>query len=874
MNSKFFGIQISNNKNFEEIPQLIFSNYQCKIVNNILQVELTQRFQDQNISDSQLNSQHSSNEAIYYLPINQNICLESFQATINGKTTKGVVKKINEAKNLYQRGLEEGNVVGYCEKKIFQREVGECLEIKLGNIPEKFCIDIKLKYSQQLCVILNTFYQVDLSLVLKESNEQINQNSFILDLLCSQKINFYKNFGVAVNVQQVDENHTAFYTNQLQRSQKQLLQEGINIVQFKLIYQFENMHIPQVLYGACESLVHIMKDDQSNKQVDVQNNSFMISFIPDFNQKFKSQINDAVVQSIEQNQNIFSEEYLNSFNQQMIDQTGSSKCEFVFLLDRSGSMSGQSIQNAIEALILFIKSLPTDSYFNIYSFGSQFSKLFEESQKYSNENVEFALAEVETYTANYGGTNLYEPLNDIFNQKFVKGYGRQIYILTDGQIEKKENVMHLIQSNNISNRVHAIGIGQYVDKDLVIQSATSGKGYHVLVTDQTLIQSSIINILQNSISPILEDSGIQLDSLNEEDKSVKISYFDTSINQNIEKILILEPQDAHKYDSDLNKTVFKLGIHQKLCQLSNILKTKNQILSQEEHILQLVNESIEHQILTSYTSYFCEIEQITDEKRVQYFVEKYQPQNNPKIEVQYCRNKLNRKKKTQNSTICDKFCPQSSLETSRGKSRDRERDKKRKLSDDDDDDDDQNKKTNESKYLSSNYKESMSTQNNNNVYHQRSFNQNQNSYYCFYGYNSKQDNFNNQKAGLVNMQSNLQIDSFSQDHSQKKGCLDLQNIIKQVTVEGMWRFNQQIVSEITNCTNETLEDTIKLFQQKDFFMTILMIWVLENYFQKEKQQWQMIVNKSNKFMQQQITDHQQLEQLKQKVSKICKIPLA
>jgi len=49
-------------------------------------------------------------------------------------------------------------------------------------------------------------------------------------------------------------------------------------------------------------------------------------------------------------------------------------------------MGGTRIEKAKEALILCLKSLPINSFFNVYSFGNNFISLYKESVKYE-ENI-------------------------------------------------------------------------------------------------------------------------------------------------------------------------------------------------------------------------------------------------------------------------------------------------------------------------------------------------------------------------------------------------------------------------------------------------------------------------------------------------------
>ena len=48
---------------------------------------------------------------------------------------------------------------------------------------------------------------------------------------------------------------------------------------------------------------------------------------------------------------------------------------FIFIVDRSGSMSGETIVTTVEALKLFVQSLPAGCMFDIISFGSNYESM-------------------------------------------------------------------------------------------------------------------------------------------------------------------------------------------------------------------------------------------------------------------------------------------------------------------------------------------------------------------------------------------------------------------------------------------------------------------------------------------------------------------
>lgn len=84
----------------------------------------------------------------------------------------------------------------------------------------------------------------------------------------------------------------------------------------------------------------------------------------------------------------------------------------IFFLDQSNSMEGSKIDFAKQALQIFIKSLPPESMFNIYGFGSKWNKLYKEFQLISEQTLKNCQDKICQLQGNMGSTFLLGALKD------------------------------------------------------------------------------------------------------------------------------------------------------------------------------------------------------------------------------------------------------------------------------------------------------------------------------------------------------------------------------------------------------------------------------------------------------------------------------
>ena len=189
-------------------------------------------------------------------------------------------------------------------------------------------------------------------------------------------------------------------------------------------------------------------------------------------------------------------------------------CEFVFVVDCSGSMSGDRIDKAREAMRVFIQSLPEDCYFNIVRFGTSYQILNRKSVQYNDKTLKSAKDYIEgSVHADLGGTEILEPLKKVLAWKYEKGYERQILILTDGAVSNTENVIQTIKNrpNKDRCRVFSLGIGDGVSRELVTGMAVAGDGIQLFCTTHEPMREKVIRMLSCACSNRSEISCVEME---------------------------------------------------------------------------------------------------------------------------------------------------------------------------------------------------------------------------------------------------------------------------------------------------------------------------------------------------------------------------
>ncbi|KAJ6476339.1 von Willebrand factor type A domain-containing protein [Mycena sanguinolenta] len=193
-----------------------------------------------------------------------------------------------------------------------------------------------------------------------------------------------------------------------------------------------------------------------------------------------------------------------------------SRQEFVFMVDRSGSMGGKRIEAARKALVVMLRALPhEDALFQIVSFGNRSTSLWPHGSKpYNQETLEEATRHVDSMKADYGGTEIAAALQNCFATRKMDR-PLSLLVLTDGDAWALDRVLGEVRGavekapKDAYVRVSVLGIGNSASTAMCEGMARVGNGVCMMVREEeTSFTGKIARMLKAAKMPPISNISV------------------------------------------------------------------------------------------------------------------------------------------------------------------------------------------------------------------------------------------------------------------------------------------------------------------------------------------------------------------------------
>ena len=470
----------------------------------LINSELNEFYAKTNITQYYKNFSQNPIELILKFPYNSSIQFSKFTLEMNNKKVVSKVLDKEKAEEKYNDAIANGNV------GVISSIKDKFIKVNIGNISGGELIKLTTEFIQ----FLNTEDMSYCFTVMKNFPEFCTKDNKIklfriqanINLKTHSKITRLITHGFLKSLEKKFYND---YTQcKLYYTSSNNTQEEFNKKEFKILFRTISMNNMNLI-----------------TQYDPAKDETSCIFNMVYN---KSNINIPLLEKPDTSDN---ENYIQLYQKDIIN---SNPSLFIFLIDQSGSMSGLPMNLVKESLIFFLQSLPKNSYYQLIGFGSSFQYITPKvPNKYTVEDVTKTLATIKNLNANLGGTNLLKPLKAIFNSKNYDNINlcRNLFILTDGEVESRQKCLKLISENLESYRIHTFGLGNYFDKKFIENAGQNGS--YNFVNDIKNIKSKIIISLNKALRGYLYSPKIEIDNVKKEYEFIpkgKVYYQDESFN--------------------------------------------------------------------------------------------------------------------------------------------------------------------------------------------------------------------------------------------------------------------------------------------------------------------------------------------------------
>ena len=620
---------MSNNtekEDFSSAPLGLYSKDEIlPIFSTEINVDINDRFAKVKLIHTYYNPYDDYLDTCFKFPKGLYQVFDGIEAEIDGKIIKGLVGLKKNVRIKYVTEVAKGSTVIKTEEitPSSHKVKSGLLITNIGNIPPKKEVKITFSFLQTLDISLNKKLKFVLPLVLtpkyipaeatlellkdfiysgktKNNVEKINsmlQSGNIKYLRSDNSLQYYYNLNIHVHSE-----------SKIEKIDTKVINQSF-IFKKKSSYEYDisldpsSLHIPNqdfvLEYEICDE--DLKKPQMVLEKHPKYKNDYCFYY------KFNP---TKLIKNIEK-------EMSNPINEDM-------KGNFIFLIDRSGSMYGNRIQMAKQSLIYFLKSLQENgSKFNIISFGSEFISLFSENKLVNDDNINLALNLVMNFDADMGGTEIKKALDYIHTNLTERDLSNRIFVMTDGAVWDVNSCLTTVEKTfkdpKLDIRFYSLGIGNGCDESLVRGIAQNGGGECELVKNEEDISDKIIYLLESSMSYCLNNLTCELK--NNSDKILQKNIIPRIINSNIEIYALLDDPTLIKNNSIICNFSFK----EKSYNFESKIDIKKSVVSDTLHKIFLrdildseldIELAVKYQILSPGTAFYCLVQEnnLSDEE--------------------------------------------------------------------------------------------------------------------------------------------------------------------------------------------------------------------------------------------------------------------
>ena len=381
-------------------------------------------------------------EVGYTFPIVETATVVGFEINVGDKVLKGKCKEKGEAKKEYQRNIVKGN-----SAYMMEQETDNIFKISVGKIDRNEEVTIKIHYIDKFEIIDNKIEILIPTLVIPRYKSNIT-NKLVYGNV-DYTIDFKINIDKTLNIKNI----------------------------------------------SCPSHKINLIDEKRTARVEVLNYDLSKDF--KLNIELKNELSSNAITSKTRDGNDMI--YL-SFMPEILDSYEDSEKEYLFIIDVSGSMIGEKLDETKRAVIECLKQLDVGDKFNIIPFESDFEAMNIKSIDYNEENIKKAIKYINNLRP-LGGTEI---LNPIKFALYEKNTDKTILLFTDGQVGNEDEIIKYVEDNINRSRIFPFGIDSNVNSSFIKQLAKAGKGKAELIQPKEKIDDKIIRTFARIQTPLLE----------------------------------------------------------------------------------------------------------------------------------------------------------------------------------------------------------------------------------------------------------------------------------------------------------------------------------------------------------------------------------